>query len=186
MRKILLTVMVFSLSLVWCDAGPRGFAWSREWKPSATQIARDYAVIADTRTPGDIKMIFWMAPPMLPEGKARQLLENYVVIGVVRGRVIPGGTMSFDNITTLPVTDAKGTSLRLLSGDEIPPVLAGTVAVLTSAFGQSFGAFGKGFHWFVFEAGSINVCKDGGLSVPFAGEVYTYQTPFPGCVTTPG
>jgi hypothetical protein len=67
-------------------------------------------------------------------------------------------------------------------GDAIPPAVVGTVTMLESMFGRSFGQFGKGFHWFVFDAGTVNACKNGGLSVPFADEIYTYQTPFPGCV----
>jgi hypothetical protein len=93
----------------------------------------------------------------------------------------PVGTMSFDTTDTLIASDSGGTPLRLLTGDDMPPLLIGMVSTLTNTFSRSFGAFGKGFHWFVFDAGSVHACADGGLSVPFADEVYTYRTPIPGC-----
>lgn len=40
---------------------------------------------------------------------------------------------------------------------------------------------GQGTHWFVFEANNVHSCGVGGLAVPYDGELYTYQTPIPGC-----
>lgn len=126
-------------------------------------------------------MIFWLTPPMVPQGQARQLLDTYSVIGVAIGHFSPTGTISFDTVQTLQASGGDAKPLRLLSGDDIPPTVNGTVSTMTSVFSQSLGAFGKGFHWFVFDAGSVHACTDGVLSVPFAGEVYTFQTPIPGC-----
>jgi hypothetical protein len=126
-------------------------------------------------------MIFWIAPPMLPEGQARLLLDNYIIVGVARGHIATTGTISFDTVDTLQASDSGGKPLRLLSGDDIPPAINGTVSTMTSVFSQSLGAFGRGFHWFVFDAGSVHACSSGGLSIPFADEVYVYQTPIPGC-----
>lgn len=179
-RFVLVTALLFLGWFAWWGVNAP-VARSREWKPTPTVEARDYAIISDTRKPGDLRMIFWMAPPLLPNGKMQQLLEDYVIIGVVHARGSAGGTFTFDTIDTLQPTDGDAKPLRLLSGDEIPPVVNATVTMMESVFGQSFGAFGKGFHWFVFAAGGLHACKAGGLSIPFVDEVYTYQTPIPGC-----
>jgi len=144
-------------------------------------FAQDYSLISDSRDPHDIKMIFWLSPPIVPDGPARAILDHYVIVGVVRGHLSPVETASFDAVDTLKATDGGGTPLRLLTGDDIPPTLNGAVTTMTSVFSQLLGPFGKGFHWFVFDAGSVHPCGDGGLSIPFADEVYTYQTPIPGC-----
>jgi len=130
-----------------------------------------------------MKMIFWLTPAMMPEGQGRQLLDTYVVVGVSRGHVTPAGTITFDPIDNLQASAGDSKPLRLLSGDDIPPAINGAVSTMTSMFSQSLGAFGRGFHWFVFEGGSVHACESGGLSIPFADEVYTYQTPIPGCAT---
>src|SRR5208282_6679010 len=67
--------------------------------------------------------------------------------------------------------------LKLLNDDDIAPAVKGAVTTMEAAFRQSMGALGQGFHWFVFAGGTVNACKDGGLSIPFAGETYTYKTP---------
>jgi hypothetical protein len=176
-------VLLLALGSLGWFVWPGMDALSREWKPTPTVQARDYTIISDTRKPGDIRMIFWLAPPLLPNNKIEQLLASYVIIGVVRARTLPGGTFSFDAIDSLQVKDRDAKPLRLLAGDDIPPVVNGTVTTLEGVFGQSFGAFGKGFHWFVFAAGSVDACKDGGLAIPLVDEVYTYETPIPGCTS---
>jgi hypothetical protein len=182
MRNAARRATIVSLgALLWfCTLAPH--AWSRDWKPTPAVEAREYAMITDARKAGDMRMIFWLAPPMMPDPRAQQLLASYVVIGVSHAHGTPAGVMSFDDIDTLQAKDASGQPLKLLTGDQIPPVVAGTVTMLESLSSRSFGPFGKGFHWFVFDAGAVNACKAGGLSVPFADEIYTYQTPIPGCV----
>lgn len=170
-------------ALTWWGAN---LAWSRDWKPTQATLARNYLLISDTRDVHDIRMIFWIAPPIVSEPSAQQVLKDYVVLGVVRARGSATGTMSFDPIDTLEAKDGEGKPLQLLRGDDIPPAINGVVTVLEGVFGQSFGAFGKGFHWFVFAAGAVNACKDGGLSVPFADEDYSYPTPIPGCQASSG
>ena len=141
-------------------------------------------MVSDTRNARDMRMIYWAAAPMVRDVAMRQLLDKYLVIGVGRGHGSPAGTISFDNIETLQVLDAEAKPLRRLSTDEIPPAVNGAVMVLISSFSQSLGAFGKGFRWFVFDTGSVHACNAGKVSVPFADEVYTYETPIPGCPAT--
>jgi hypothetical protein len=180
-RKFVVSILLCSMGWLFCGTVAPGIAWARNWKPTATALAQDYSLLTDSRNNRDIKMIFWLSPPMLPEGQARLFLDGYVIVGVARGRVSPAGTISFDVIDALQAADGAGKPLRLLTGDDIPPAVNGTVSIMTSVFSQSLGAFGKGFHWFVFDAGAVHACGAGGLSIPFADEVYTYQTPIPGC-----
>ena len=76
------------------------------------------------------------------DSPARTLLEHYVILGVARGHMSPAGTASFDTVDTLKASDSGGTPLRLLTGDDIPPTLNGTVSTLTSVFSKMLGPFG--------------------------------------------
>ena len=167
------------LVLSWVALAP--LAESRPWKPAMKQLASDYATIIDGRNDRDIRVIFWLAPPIMDRGPAADLVDKYVIIGVARGHFSSMGSVTFDPIDSLQVKDSNARPLLRLAGEEIPPAVAGTVAIMESAFGQSLGAFGKGMHWFVFAAGTVHACSNGGISIPFAGETYTYDTPIPGC-----
>ena len=48
---------------------------------------------------------------------------------------------------------------------------------------QAAGAMGQGMAFFAYENGGVHACQKGGLSIPFNDEVYTYDTPVPGCPT---
>jgi hypothetical protein len=171
--------MVCLLLLSWIAFAPLGQA--RPWKPAMKQLAIDYATIVDGRNAQDIRIIYWIAPPTQDRGPAADLADKYVIIGVARGHISLEGSVTFDAIDNLQVKDASARPLHLLTGEEIPPLVAGVVAAMESVFGQTLGAFGKGMHWFVFAGGSVHACGNGGVSIPFAGETYTYDTPFPGC-----
>lgn len=155
---------------------------ARTWKPDDASQARDYAIINHTAADHkQIRMLFWIPPVMVPSPAAKDLLDKYLLLGVAQARINPTGTFTFDTIETIRPTDGTDTPLKLLGGDDIPPTVAGAVATMTSVFGQSLGAFGKGFHWFVFEPGAVHACEPGMLKIPFEDEVYTYETPIPGC-----
>jgi hypothetical protein len=160
---------------------PGGVAEARPWKPSATAQASNYLSIIDNRDRHDMKMLLWMAPPMTANSAARRILSQYVILGVVRARSTALGSFSFGPIPPLAVTDASGHLLPPLAGEDIPPAVAGAVVAMGSVFAQALGPFGKGFHWFIFKADGVDACRPGGLRIPFAGEVYTYDTPVPGC-----
>ena len=80
---------------------------------------------------------------MFPNSVARRILDNYVIIGAVHGHMSAAGVMGFDDITALRASDASGTDLKLLSGDEIPPAINGAVSTMTSFFGRALGLLAK-------------------------------------------
>lgn len=181
-RRLYRVLLVTALSLT-------GFspASSRIWKPSPDKLAANYAMIQDLRGGGEIVFIEWLAPSIVAPGVsgAKQFaatLQKYVVILVAHGRIDKTtGSTSFDEITTLEAKDETGKALTVVARSDLPPVINGVLSGLESIFRQAFGAFGKGTKMFVFDAGSVNSCKKGGMSVPFANETYTWETPFPGC-----
>jgi hypothetical protein len=63
----------------------------------------------------------------------------------------------------------------------LPPVAIGTLSTFEATFRQSIGRIGDGTKFFIFDAGTVRACEKGGISVPLAGETYTWETPFPGC-----
>jgi hypothetical protein len=167
-----------------CAALPGGApepALARPWNPDPAALARDYSIINDTRPNHDMRMVFWLTPPVMNNPSAKEILDKYVILGVASGHVSSTATMSFDPVESLHPTSGDGKPLKFLTADDIPPTVNGMVATMTSALSQSLGFFGKGFHWFVFEGGSVHACQPGGLMVPLAGVIYTYKTPIPGC-----
>lgn len=176
----ILALMLVLSSLLSVAAAPA--AWSRPWKPTNDALAQDYLLITDQRDGGlDTRMVFWIASPMVPDKAAREILDKYVLIGVVRMYGSVDGTFSFEAPETLQVADGSAQALHSLSESDMPPVVMGLLTALQAAFGQSLGPMGQGVRWFVFEGGTVHPCKAGGLSVPFADEIYTYETPIPGC-----
>jgi hypothetical protein len=157
---------------------------SRDWSQNPASLARDYLVINDNRGKGDMVVVMWLAPVMV-EGEtsqaARDLLENTTLIGVVHGRLAKDGTVSFERTNALEVRDGSGNALTAFDTNTMPPAIVGTVSVLQSVFGRSFGQFGQGMQWFAFNSGAVHACGKGGLSVQYASEKYTYVTPIPGC-----
>ncbi len=160
-------------------------AQSRIWSHDPVSLAQDYAIITDNRSKGDLAMIIWLAPPIISDTPAnqaaRELLDKYVTIGVVHAYVTQEGTTSFDQITVPEVRDKARALLKLLDPGAIPPAMVGALATLQSIFSRTFGAFGNGIQWFTFDGETVHACRPGGMSVLFAGETYTYDTPVPGC-----
>jgi len=162
-------------------------ASSRVWKPTPHALARDYASIQDNRGKGEIIVLMWFVPQMVEPGATgaaalTATLQKYVVIVVVHGRLDPtSGAMSFDEIDALEASDRNEKPLTPVRRDTLPPATTGMLVAMETLFRQSFGAMGKGMKMFIFEAGTINSCKKGLLSVPFDGETYTWETPIPGC-----
>jgi hypothetical protein len=156
-------------------------ASSRNWKATPTQIASDYSLISHAKSSTETVNIKWWAPPTLAPGSLTGLLEKYVVISVVHLHVNQGGTLSFDEVKALEASDSSGKPLTLVSRSELPPVFIGFLSTLEAGFRQALGRFGDGTRFFVFDAGTVRACEQGGISVPLAGETYTWETPFPGC-----
>jgi len=162
-------------------------ASSRPWKPTPVAIARDYVRILDTRPDGNLVALMWFAPQTIraDEPGAATLtaaLQKYVVMLVVHAHVDKiSGSVSFEDVPTLEAKNQVGKLLNVVSKNDLPQTLISMLARLEGTFRASAGALGKGVKMFVFDAGDISSCKNGQLSVPLAGETYTWDTPIPGC-----
>ena len=162
-------------------------ASSRMWKPTPEKLALDYATIDDARPSGDLIFLMWFAAPIVrPDvpnaAQVRALLEQYVFLAAAEGHLDKTiGVISFGNIDALEAKDDAGTPLTAVERAGMPPTTVGAVTIVERMFQQALGAMGKGMKMFVFDAGNVHACKKGSLSVPFAGETYTWETPLPGC-----
>jgi hypothetical protein len=92
-----------------------------------------------------------------------------------------GGTISVDDIDTLEVRDEDNKPLTLVPRTDLLPSEVGMLSAIEAAIRQSSGRIGAGTRFFIFDAGSVHACEQGEILVPFAGETYTWETPFPGC-----
>jgi hypothetical protein len=162
-------------------------ASSRIWKATPDAIARDYATINDTRPGGELVLLMWFVPTMVRSDMSGApnliaMLQKYVVVMAVHGHLDKAsGTLSFDDIDTLEAKDQAGKPLNLLVRSVMPPAPTAVLAAVETLFRQSLGAMGKGMKMFVFDAADVDSCKKGEMSIPFAGETYTWDTPIPGC-----
>jgi hypothetical protein len=164
-------------------------ASSRPWKPTPTQIAADYASISHNRGNGDIVTIGWWASPTARPGtQLVAILEQYILISATHSHQNfnqPAAGISFDDIKTLEAPEESGNALTPVPRDELPPASIGLLATFEAGYRQGLGPRAKGASFFLFDAGAVRACEKGGISVPFDGETYTWETPFPGCTTTP-
>jgi hypothetical protein len=160
-------------------------ASSRTWKPTPSQIAADYASIGHNRGNGDFVTIGWWAGPTLRPGtQLIAILEKYVLISVIHSHINlrePSAGFHFDNIDALEVHDERGIALAPVEQDALPPASIGLLATFEAGYRQGLGPRGKGTKFFLFDAGAVRACEKGGISVPYDGETYTWETPFPGC-----
>jgi hypothetical protein len=158
-------------------------ASSRPWKPTPTQIASDYAQITHRKNAAEFVNIRWWASPTADAGTPfARMLEKYVVISVVHFHTGQGGAVSVDEIDTLEALDYDDKPLTLVPKTELLPSEVGMISGVEASFRQSIGRIGDGTKFFIFDAKAIHACEKGRISVPFAGETYTWETPFPGCV----
>jgi hypothetical protein len=183
MRRLFATALITAaLSVVAVST-----ASSRNWKATPDAIARDYATINDARPGGELVLLMWFVPTMVrPDMSGAPnliaMLQKYIVVMAVHGRLDKAsGTFSFDDIDTLEARDQAGNALNLLARSDMPPAPTAMLVAVETMFRQSLGAMGKGMKMFVFDVGDVDSCKKGGMSIPFAGETYTWDTPFPSC-----
>jgi hypothetical protein len=112
-----------------------------------------------------------------------QLCKNTLSLRPVHYRIEKlSGTVTFEEINALEARDANGSPLTPLAREDLPPATISLLTYLETIFRQTLGAMGKGTKVFIFNAGDVDACKEGELSVPLAGETYTWKTPIPGCV----
>jgi hypothetical protein len=164
-------------------------AAARMWKATPEAVARDYATINDTRPGGEVVVLMWFVPAMvrpdaLGAANATAMLRKYVALTAVHARLDKvSGTLSFENIDALQPSDQTGRPLTAIARDDLPPTLAAMLATMETIFRQGLGSMGQGMKMFIFEAGGVDSCKKGRMSVPLADETYTWDMPFPGCAT---
>jgi hypothetical protein len=155
---------------------------ARDWKPKAATLAQNYAEIVDGSKKGELTVLFWFPAPMF-EGKPKvqDMVNRYVIIGAVHAKLNADDLLMPVHIDSLQALDGNGKALNAIAQDKLPPNVVTFLAAFGSVMSQSLGVVGKGMQYFVFNAGDVNACKKGGMSIPFNGEVYTYNTPIPGC-----
>ncbi len=160
-------------------------AQARQWNPDAHAASLDYTQIVHAKPNGEVVFLWWVVPETFqndPNSQViRDVLQRYVMVGIAHGHAGAGGSMSFDTIADLRVTDATGRSLSPLPANATPAEVAQATSTLQMLARQSLGPLGQGVRWFVFDGSTIHDCAPGKMSVPFAGETYTYDTPIPGC-----
>jgi hypothetical protein len=160
---------------------------ARIWKPSPEKVARDYATINDVRPTGDLVLLMWFVPGMIQPDAAgaaavKAILQKYVVLVAAHGTLDKTTvSYSFEDIDHLQATDQNQQPLAPISRNDLPPATIAVLSALEAMFRQTAGAMGKGMKVFVFDAGAVNSCTHGELTVPLAGETYTWETPIPAC-----
>ena len=174
----------FVLALLLSAGIGTSIAAARPWHPTGPALAQDYLQILDGRAQNSIVMLWWVAPPMMQGPNieaAKEILDRYIVVGVVNASVSSVGTWSFPPTEGPQAADRAGRPLRLLIGDELPPAVQGLIAVLQGTLRQGIGAMGQGMQFYTFDSGTVRACQEGTLSVNYANERYTWATPVPGC-----
>jgi hypothetical protein len=157
---------------------------ARQWNPDTRGASLDYTQIVHTKPNGEIVLVWWAVPETFP-GDANSkvltdVLSRYVIIGVAHGHNGAGG-VSLDPVADLGIADQSSRQFSPLAANGAPAEVTQALATLQALARQSLGPLGTGVRWFAFDGSMIHSCTAGKISVPFAGETYTYDTPIPGC-----
>lgn len=181
MKPVRLALAALSIALLL-----GGSATARQWSPDVHASALDYSQIVHVRPTGEVVLVWWVVPEIFMPNANNQMLLNvlsrYVVIGAADGRPGPNGQLAFQNVPPLQIMDQMSRNYAPMPDNALPPDVAQAVATLQSLARQSpLGPIAQGMRWFVYQADTIHSCMPGRLSVPLAGETYTYDTPIPGC-----
>ena len=160
---------------------------ARQWSPDAHASALDYSQIFHVKPSGDIVLLWWVVPEIFTPNANNQSLLNvlsrYIVIGAAEGRPGPNGALAFENVPAPPIKDQNGRAFSPLADTMLPADVSQAIGTLQGLARQSqLGPIAQGMRWFVYQSDTIRSCASGRLSVPLAGETYTYDTPIPGCV----
>jgi len=153
---------------------------ARLWKPTPEQLAADYVTINHNKGAEGRVLLAWMASPLVAAPTMKPLLDKFVVISIVHTRAAADGSVTWDRIEGVQLSDGDGHALKQVASDAIPPTLVGLMAASDATMKQ--GTQGKGIvAWSVWEAGSVMACQKGKLVVSYEGEAYSFDTPLPGC-----
>jgi hypothetical protein len=162
-------------------------ASSRQWKATPEALARDYGQIVDSRGVGEIIVLSWMVPqgiPMQNPGAPvmRDMLQHYVLVLAVHSQFDKTtGAVSFKDGEEISLKDQAGKPLTPVARETLPPTNIAMITAMEAVFKQSLGQMGAGMKAYLFNAAGADACKKGQLAAQFAGETYTWDTPFPGC-----
>jgi hypothetical protein len=177
-------ILAAAVTLASLETAP---AIARQWKATPEAIARDYATINDTRPGGELVLLMWFVPQMIPPSSpgaevATTMLRKYVVVMAVHGH-LDRATLnaSFEDIIALQASDQNGRALTPIAKNDLPPASVALLTAMEALFRQSAGALGNGMKLFVFDGAGIDSCSKGRLLIPLADETYTWDTPFPSC-----
>jgi hypothetical protein len=165
--------------------GTNPCASARPWKPTPRQIAAEYASINHNRGSGEfVTMGWWAAATTTPDTPLFALLKKYVLISVTHSRINvsePAAGTTFEDIKSLEARDENGRVLVAIQEDALEPASISLLTSFKAGYRRGLGPRGNGTRFFLFDAGAVQACQKGGISVPYEGEIYTWETPFPGC-----
>ncbi len=161
-------------------------AMARQWNPDVHSQALDYSQIVHVKPNGEVALVWWVVPEIFTPNANNQalvgVLSRYVVLGIADGRPGSNGALAFENLPPVQIMDQMSRSYSPMPENALPADASQAIATLQGLAMQSpLGPFAQGMHWLVYQANTVHSCMPGKLSVPVAGETYTFDTPIPGC-----
>jgi hypothetical protein len=170
--------LLFAAAIAFAGFGQSASA--RDWRTTPASLATQYTQIVDT-TDKRVVFLWWIAAPAMHEPSLTPILEKYFILGVAKGEIDTINGVKFVESETPSVLGTDGKALKLVNEGDQPPGVVTILTGLKTVLVKAIGPMGQSMKLFVFEAGATNACKPGKVSIPLAGEVYTYDTPIPGC-----
>jgi hypothetical protein len=161
-------------------AGLGQSASARDWHTTPSSLATEYTQIVDT-TDKRVVFLWWISAPAMNEPTLAPILEKYFILGIAKAEIDPTIDVKFVDLDAPGVLGTDGKPLKLVKEEDQPPGVVTILAGFKSVLVRAIGPMGKGMKLFVYEPGPIGACKPGKVSIPLNGEVYTYDTPIPGC-----
>jgi hypothetical protein len=181
-------------------------AQARHWPATSAKSASDYALIVDRTNKTDVTIVMWIADPMAAKLYAKmpslqQALKDYIVIGTLHAHGEMGSdgkpAMVFGETPPPVAMDAAGVPLKPVAAGGYPAEVTAVTSIVqvmlknklnevaktsaSDAKGKALAEAGQSLDFQVFESGGVQACTPGRLTVAYAGENYTYDTPMPGC-----
>jgi TonB family protein len=201
----MLTLVALGVAFCWASAANATRDWRLPAKPASEQqtpqeVAQDYVHIMDRRGPDELVSVQWLAPQaMVTTPEWRTLLDKYIVIGVSHVVLPANGETKHEANDAPPVaTDEGGAVLRRFSEQNMPPEIAKLIAYKIGLIRnatppeevvpkdmherQIMRSFMSEFQFFAFQNTNVHDCASGRLTVRYAGENYTFDTPILGCI----
>ncbi len=117
--------------------------------------------------------------------KAINVLEDYILVGVIDGRFGPFGGIVYspeEEIRgSLQTIDDSGKVHRPLNDNEIEInariFLKEMITTMRLVVGENMGEFGKHMNFYVFSSGKVNATEPGRFSIALGDEQYSWHLP---------